>query len=93
MDLKEKRGMNINTPQRAILSKTTKLVSQHRNALNCSLGISDVEKIWEFDKTSLFFVNDYFWIPLDEQDSRFQESSLQQHHSSDAARNRNVGWC
>ncbi|KAG8274064.1 hypothetical protein J6590_008193 [Homalodisca vitripennis] len=32
-----------------------------------------------------FFVAEYFWIPSDKHDSRFRESSLQRHQTSDAA--------
>ncbi|KAG8255181.1 hypothetical protein J6590_099000 [Homalodisca vitripennis] len=38
--------------------------------------------------SSSFFVTDNFWIRSDEHDSRFQESSLQQHRISNAARKR-----
>ncbi|KAG8243803.1 hypothetical protein J6590_038282 [Homalodisca vitripennis] len=57
-----------------------------------SLGVSDVETKRGIVRVSLFFVTDYFWIPSDEHDSRFQESRLQQHHISDAAHKRKVNW-
>ncbi|KAG8298153.1 hypothetical protein J6590_020821 [Homalodisca vitripennis] len=51
------------------------------------LGVSDVETMLGVSfLSSSFFVADCFWIPSDDHDFRFQESSLQQHQISDAER-------
>ncbi|KAG8271714.1 hypothetical protein J6590_056989 [Homalodisca vitripennis] len=59
-------------------------VSQHRSALNCAVGETMIIP-GSFGVYS-FFATDYFWILSGEHDSRFKESSLQQHQNSDAAR-------